>query len=278
MLSWCSILGSAAGAASRKELEMKKERTQMKIVNCRRRHGGEAALAGFTLIELLVVIAIIAVLAGLLLPVLGRAKEKARGAICLNNMGQLDLALSLFADDNNDRYPARTNANRWPAASDELYKSQYRILLCPSDGLNPQTENDASPADNAPRSYFINGFNDYFRENLSDPDYSKFLNGTYPTGMNRANLVHDSDTVLFGEKVTSVGDFYMDFDEEAGNDLDRLEQGRHGVHSSNTSGKGSNYAFCDGHAVRYLRYSTALYPYNLWAVSDADRIAFSVAP
>jgi prepilin-type N-terminal cleavage/methylation domain-containing protein/prepilin-type processing-associated H-X9-DG protein len=72
-------------------------------------HFGSYRLAGFTLIELLVVIAIIAILAAILLPVLGRAKERARRIACLANQRQLDYAWQIYADENNGTLVVNAN-------------------------------------------------------------------------------------------------------------------------------------------------------------------------
>ena len=66
----------------------------------------------FTLIELLVVIALIAVLAGLLLPTLGRATGTARATACLSNLKQVGVALHLYLDENRNILPVMQNRPR----------------------------------------------------------------------------------------------------------------------------------------------------------------------
>jgi prepilin-type N-terminal cleavage/methylation domain-containing protein len=94
---------------------------------------------GFTLIELLVVIAIIAVLAGLLLPVLARAKDRGRQTACINSVRQQTLAVILYADDHEDVLPptayndANGNEIDWPALLDSYLDYVEKIHLCPSD-------------------------------------------------------------------------------------------------------------------------------------------------
>jgi prepilin-type N-terminal cleavage/methylation domain-containing protein/prepilin-type processing-associated H-X9-DG protein len=76
-------------------------------VTCRR----PSCRAGFTLIELLVVIAIIAILAGMLLPALSRAKAKGEVTACLNNNKQMALLMRFYTDENNEVYPGHRNGN-----------------------------------------------------------------------------------------------------------------------------------------------------------------------
>ena len=98
----------------------------------------------FTLVELLVVIAIIAVLAALLLPVLGRAKESARATVCLSNLHQVGVALQIYVPENNNKMPVMRDVVPDPAVVatntfptiDKVLAPQLgnqSVLRCPSD-------------------------------------------------------------------------------------------------------------------------------------------------
>ncbi|MCH2207630.1 MAG: type II secretion system GspH family protein [Lentisphaerales bacterium] len=115
----------------------------------------------FTLIELLVVIAIIGILTSIMLPSVSKAREKGKQAVCKNNMKQVYLAVTLYADDNDGTMAPSSWGNRLPAGSGRAYysdsiltggyvdnkkdygnigKSRNSIYFCPSTPAGEKNE------------------------------------------------------------------------------------------------------------------------------------------
>lgn len=222
----------------------------------------------FTLIELLVVVAVIAILAGLLLPALGHAKARAKSAGCANNLRQLSIALTFYADDHQDRLVNNhgiqetlsrrenwaNNVQDWGHSDGNtnlatLTSSKLAPHLGGSTGVF-KCPSDQSVADNGPRirSYALNSL-------VGDPgELTNRFNPQLVQYFRQSDIRNPSSIYVFlDEHPDTINDGFF---------MNRWEELRWGNLPASYHNGAANLSFADGHLESHR-----------WALEDTRRAA-----
>ena len=150
--------------------------------------------SAFTLIELLVVIAIIAILAAILFPVFGRARENARRSSCQSNLKQAALGVLQYSQDYDERFPSGVTNNvpgslGW-ATSIQPYVKSTQLFQCPSEPNGPSTTPTPPDTTSSYTDYYYNAMLS-FNGDYANPDFS--------TGISLSAAINPTLTVMLGD-------------------------------------------------------------------------------
>jgi prepilin-type N-terminal cleavage/methylation domain-containing protein/prepilin-type processing-associated H-X9-DG protein len=239
----------------------------------------------FTLIELLVVIAIIAILAGLLLPALAKAKAKGQQAACINDEKQLELGMAMYLDSNNNIFPDCGSRNsygfqktdwiywRSGAAAMPAYPIQNSLIVqgigsfnsnlfrCPAD-KDEKGRIAYTPADGNGLYEYSYSMTSFVDGNNNDHGITSITVGGVETIFRSTSIVSPASKIMFAEEQTSLSAI----GEVSNSGGTIIDDGRWAVTATGSSdfltsrhGKKGDVGYADGH-VKAITWQEANVP------------------
>lgn len=205
----------------------------------------------FTLIELLVVIAIIALLAAILFPVFGRARENARKSSCLSNLKQLGLGFAQYTQDYDGLFPGAGQYQKWMNTG-HWVKGRTAASLTDNQGKYDTTNNPSVDVAGGAIYPYVKNTQIYICPSIEDGS-KKLLTYTMNCAINGASdsaITESSSVILLDdEQSNNDGYFYAVANLNSTDQMTKIHNG------------GGNLLFVDGHAK--------FYPFNSFPVNNS---------